>query len=167
MNLIHAMALWRVYSIGLWLHITKNIVGIKVDIKLDLETFYLNERTTIQCSAGDFSQIELIQLRINEGETDQRTGCLKGAGEWVGDDNIFNEDLISSSACNTTVQSTPAIINLQPTITEQLRGASLFCYAYDAATSAEKQTTSVVVDNIRGELIDSLCTPSKSCGSSQ
>ena len=120
---------------------------------INLETFYLNERTTIQCSATDFSQITSLELRINEGRDQQQTGCTKSTPEWTGTDLIFSESLISGSDCETAVQSTPFIITLQPTITEQLRGASLFCYAYDEATSSSEQTQVVVVNNIRGELL--------------
>ena len=118
---------------------------------IDLETFYLNERTTIQCSARDFTQITSLELRINEGRDQQQTGCGKSSPEWTGTDLIFSESLISGSDCETAVQSTPFIITLQPTITEQLRGASLFCYAYDTATATEYQTRPVTISNIKGE----------------
>ena len=120
---------------------------------IDLETFYLNERTTIQCSAKDFSQITVLQLQTT-GDVNKYTGCSKSTPRWQSADIIFYQSLISSTDCETAARSTPFIITLQPTITEQLRGASLYCYAYDAATSTEKQTTPVVVDTIRGERLD-------------
>ena len=126
------------------------ITGAEVKMMIDVDTFYLNETTTIQCSASE--DTELLELRTSKDGVEKGTGCFNAAG-WGGRDNIFLEGLITDSDCTTALQSPPFIITLQPTVTEQLEGLNFWCVAYDSATSTLKNTSSVTVNNIKGKLI--------------
>ena len=117
---------------------------------IDVDTFYLDGTTTIQCSASE--DTDLLELRTSIGGEEKATGCFN-AGGWASGDNIFLEGLISKSDCETAAQSTPFIITLQPTVTEQLEGLNFWCRAYDSDTSTNKVTDPVTVNNIRGKLI--------------
>ena len=127
------------------------ITGVEVKMMIDVDTFYLDETTTIQCSASE--DTDLLELRTSIDGEEKATGCLYGAGVWASRDNIFSQSLITDPDCTTAAQSTPFIITLQPTVTEQLEGLNFWCVAYDSATSTLKNTSSVTVNNIKGKLI--------------
>ena len=117
---------------------------------IDVDTFYLNEATTIQCSASE--DTELLELRTSIGGEEKATGCFNAAG-WGGRDNIFLEGLITDSDCTTALQSTPFVITIQPTVTQQLEGLNFWCRAHDSDTSTTKDTEPVTVNNIKGKMI--------------
>ena len=117
---------------------------------IDVDTFYLNETTTIQCSASE--ETVRLELVTSKDGVEKETGCFNAAG-WGGRDNIFSQSLISNSDCTTAAQSTPFIITLQPSVTEQLEGLNFWCRAFDSTTSTNINTLSVTVNNIKGQLI--------------
>ena len=117
---------------------------------IDVDTFYLNEKTTIQCSASE--ETVRLELVTSIGGVEKETGCFNAAG-WRGSDNIFSQSLISNSDCTTASQSTPFVISLQPSVTKQLGGLTFRCRAFDSATGTNKVTDPVTVNNIRGKLI--------------
>ena len=113
---------------------------------IDVDTFYLDETTTIQCSASE----ETIRLELvtSIGGVQKETGCIN-AGGWASRDNLFSQSLISNSDCVTAAQSTPFIITLQPTVTEQLNGSHFWCRAFDSAKNTDINTA---VEKIKGEI---------------
>ena len=118
---------------------------------IDVDTFYLNEATTIQCSASE--DTDLLELRTSIDGEEKATGCLYGAGVWRSSDNIFSQNLITDSDCDTASQSTPFVITIQPTVTQQLEGLNFWCRAHDSDTSTTKDTEPVTVNNIKGKLM--------------
>ena len=124
---------------------------LQVQMMIDVGTFYLDETTTIQCSASKYT--ERLELRTSIGGEVKGTGCTYGGGEWTAGNDIFDPSVISRSDCETASQSTPFIITLQPTVTQQLEGLNFWCVVYDSATSMKINTSSVTVDVIRGKPI--------------
>ena len=116
---------------------------------IDVDTFYLNETTTIQCSASE--DTELLELVTSESGLEKQTGCAYSFNIWRGSDSIFSQSLISNSDCATAAQSTPFIITIQPSVTEQLEGLNFWCVAHDSATGTNINTSSVTVNNIKGK----------------
>ena len=127
------------------------LAELQVQMMIDVDTFYINETTTIQCSASESTT--RLDLRTSVSGVERDTGCTYGGGEWTNSDSIFSQKLISKSYCDTASQSTPFIITIQPTVTEQLEGLEFRCRAYDTVTRTPKDTVSVTVNNIRGKLI--------------
>ena len=113
---------------------------------INVDTFYLDETTTIQCSAS--KETVRLELRTSVGGVEKGTGCVNGGG-WRSNDNIFSQNLISESDCTTAAQSTPFIITLQPTVTEQLNGSHFWCRAFDSAKNTDINTA---VEKIKGEI---------------
>ena len=120
--------------------------GLEVKIMIDVDTFYLNEKTTIQCTASE----ETIRLELvtSIGGVEKETGCIN-AGGWASRDNIFSQSLITDSDCTTAAQSPPFIITLQPSVTEQLNGSHFWCRAYDSAKTTNINTAA---EKIKGEI---------------
>ena len=117
---------------------------------IDVDTFYLNEKTTIQCTASE--ETLRLELVTSKDGVEKATGCFN-LGGWGASDNIFSQSLISNSDCTTAAQSPPFIITLKPSVTEQLEGLNFWCVAYDSDTGTNIYTSSVTVNNIKGKLI--------------
>ena len=126
------------------------IVAIEVEMIIDPDTFYLNEKTTIQCSVNRAT--EPLQLWASINGEERGTGCLYAAGYWGGYDNIFGESLLSATDCVTASQSAPFMFTLQPTVTEQLKGVQFWCGTYNLTEGNIEHTETVTVENIRGKL---------------
>ena len=134
------------------------IVAEGIQMMLDPETFYLNEKVTIQCSTSikEYSGMDLVSTgwttlppqTTAAVELVKTTGCSYAQHQWLGTDNIWNQNLITAKDCATAAQTAPFTITFQPIVTEQLRGVDFWC----VVNPFDKSTARTTVHEIKGEL---------------
>ena len=112
------------------------IAANELEMMVDLDTFYLNEQTTIQCSTSikhnngfRYFRLLLQSTPLERPNPWERTGCsYRSNGLWNKYDELWKQKVIPANYCAAAAQSTPFTITVQPTVTELLKGVDLWCY---------------------------------------
>ena len=123
----------------------------EVESIMDPETFYLSMNTTIQCSSSteNLERLELTSTGLEWNSPFVRSGCGFANNKWYGIDEIWNQNLITEQDCVTAAQSSPFIITLKPTVTEQLEGVDFWCFG--TANRVHQETAHTTVNKIKSK----------------
>ena len=114
--------------------------------------FYKNESITIECKATEYTQLVLLQIR-DRVNNDQH-GCTYGGGVFSPNNRLLRpafpdltKEICESSLLHTTP---PSILSVTGTVTDDLIGLQLYCYAGELIEDDENGD--LTVDTIRGRL---------------
>ena len=133
------------------------LVGIKVEIKVSTTGYspllYKNEQITIECTATEYAA--LLALHVRGRGKDDRHGCTSIDGELFAVAGLLGPSFpdLTRQICESSLQPTtpPSTLRITGTVTEDLAGLQLYCYAADASEGVGDGN--LVIDTIRGELL--------------
>ena len=119
--------------------------------------FYQDEPITITCSATEYSSIGEVRLLSDSGST----FCyLSVSQRWDGGgdlDTLLGLSDPTSSHCTAAAQSPPFDMVVTGTVSEKMKGASLYCEAYVSSSNYDQTDPLVVVDEIKGNILVGIC----------
>ena len=132
-------------------------VGIKVEMKVSTtgypSSFYENERINIECTATEYTG--LLNIRIKNRGSDATDGCSYGAGEYSCVTGLLQPAFprLTDQICESSLHYTtpPSTLSVPGTVTDDLIGLQLYCYADTLEESDENGN--LTITTIRGKLI--------------
>ena len=115
-------------------------------------SFYENERINIECTATDYTG--LISIRIKNRVSGATDGCGYDGGEYKRVTGLLQPAFprLTDQICESSLHYTtpPSTLSLPGTVTDDLIGLQLYCYADTVKESDENGN--LTITTIRGKL---------------
>ena len=115
---------------------------------------YKNESIIIECTATEYTDLLRLQIR-DRVKVGLRHGCEHGAGAPSPNNGLLQPAFptLTTEICESSLRRTtpPSTLSVTGTVTDDLIGLQLFCYADNADDGVENGD--LTIDTIRGKLL--------------